>query len=245
MIPLSTAILIAIGHTLLGPDHYLPFIVIGRARRWSLLRTSLLTIFCGIGHVGSSIVLGYLGAVAGFALERVTGWESARGAIAGWSLLVFGVGYLAWGLRYAAKGKRHSHFHLHDDGSMHTHHHAHVSVLKPQPIHAHGHMKPEADNETLTWKQLTPWVLFIIFVLGPCEPLIPLFFVEAVRGNWGEMVSIVIGYSAGTILTMLTVVTFSWFGLRKLSFGLMERYSHALAGAALSLAGFGMVALGL
>ena len=40
-------------HTLLGPDHYLPFIVMGRARRWSLWKTGWITVACGIGHIGS------------------------------------------------------------------------------------------------------------------------------------------------------------------------------------------------
>ena len=34
-----TAATIGFVHTITGPDHYLPFIVIGRARRWSLART--------------------------------------------------------------------------------------------------------------------------------------------------------------------------------------------------------------
>ena len=34
-----TAATIGFVHTVTGPDHYLPFIVIGRARRWSLGRT--------------------------------------------------------------------------------------------------------------------------------------------------------------------------------------------------------------
>jgi len=53
-------------HTLLGPDHYLPFIVMGKARRWSLWKTAWITIVCGIGHIGSSVSLGMVGiALAG------------------------------------------------------------------------------------------------------------------------------------------------------------------------------------
>jgi hypothetical protein len=34
MVLLVTALSVGFMHTLLGPDHYVPFIVIGRARRW-------------------------------------------------------------------------------------------------------------------------------------------------------------------------------------------------------------------
>ena len=50
------------GHTLMGPDHYVPFIVMSRARKWWMLKTVWITILCGLGHVGSSIVLGLAGA---------------------------------------------------------------------------------------------------------------------------------------------------------------------------------------
>ncbi len=54
----GTAASIGLLHTLLGPDHYLPFIVMSRARRWTMTRTALITLACGIGHVLSSVLLG-------------------------------------------------------------------------------------------------------------------------------------------------------------------------------------------
>ena len=42
---------VAFLHTLLGPDHYLPFIVLARARSWSKTRTLVVTTICGLGHV--------------------------------------------------------------------------------------------------------------------------------------------------------------------------------------------------
>ena len=36
---LSTAAILGIVHTILGPDHYVPFVAMGRARGWSLGRT--------------------------------------------------------------------------------------------------------------------------------------------------------------------------------------------------------------
>ena len=35
----GTAATLGLVHTVIGPDHYLPFIVIGRARNWKLRKT--------------------------------------------------------------------------------------------------------------------------------------------------------------------------------------------------------------
>jgi nickel/cobalt transporter (NicO) family protein len=39
----GTAASLGLVHTVIGPDHYLPFIVIGRARRWTLRKTLLVS----------------------------------------------------------------------------------------------------------------------------------------------------------------------------------------------------------
>jgi hypothetical protein len=44
-------------HTVLGPDHYIPFIMMGRAGKWSLRKTCRVTILCGIGHVAGLTLL--------------------------------------------------------------------------------------------------------------------------------------------------------------------------------------------
>ena len=55
-----TAATIGFIHTLAGPDHYLPFVMMARARQWSQRKTLWITLLCGIGHVLSSVVLGPL-----------------------------------------------------------------------------------------------------------------------------------------------------------------------------------------
>ena len=63
----TTALSIGFIHTLIGPDHYLPFIMIGRARNWSVAKTMRITIYCGIGHVIGSAALGVVGIGFGIA----------------------------------------------------------------------------------------------------------------------------------------------------------------------------------
>lgn len=240
MITLTTAIFLGFFHTLIGPDHYLPFIVIGRARNWSLTKTIFLTTACGLGHVLSSVFLGYLGALAGLSLEKVMHWETTRGDWAGWSLFLFGVGYLIWGIWKAFSKREHTHYHLHETGEFHSHPHTHTKI-NVSSIHSHSH---PVSNSAKSWNELSPWILMIIFVLGPCEPLIPLFFAEAVAGQWSHLLIVSLGYGIATIATMILIVAISWYGLHQLKFGKLEKFTHVFAGSALSIAGAGMVFLG-
>ncbi|MDQ1332320.1 MAG: hypothetical protein QG576_354, partial [Bacteroidota bacterium] len=43
-----TAISIGFIHTILGPDHYLPFIVLSEAKKWNLRKTMFITFLCGL-----------------------------------------------------------------------------------------------------------------------------------------------------------------------------------------------------
>jgi len=220
-----TAASIGVGHTLLGPDHYLPFVVLARARGWSRPFTVLVTTLCGIGHVGSSVVLGMVGIALGIAVARVEGIESARGDIAAWLLTAFGLVYMVWGLRRAARHRTHSHVHAHADGETHVHLHDHEQAhLHP---HDHGRETPS----------LTPWVLFTIFVFGPCEPLIPILMYPAAADSAFGVALVAGVFGAATILTMLAIVLLLSFGLSRIPTRGLERYSHALAGLAIFLCG--------
>jgi sulfite exporter TauE/SafE len=213
-----TAASIGLVHTLLGPDHYLPFVVLARARSWSRGTTAMVTVLCGIGHVASSVVLGTIGIAMGIAVSRLELFESARGDIAAWLLTAFGLVYMVWGLRRAVRGRTHSHVHAHRGGEVHIHDHDHHRA------HLHPH-----DQRT-TARTLTPWVLFTIFVFGPCEPLIPILMYPAAAQSTVGVVLVATVFGAVTILTMVTVVLLLSFGLENLPTRRLERYSHALAG---------------
>lgn len=101
-----SAFTIGIVHAL-APDHWLPFVMLGRAHKWSHLRLTLSTVLAGLGHVTSSLLIGGLGVLLGMAAERVNMWESTRGNIASLLLIGFGLAYMVWGLKNY--GKKHSH----------------------------------------------------------------------------------------------------------------------------------------
>jgi nickel/cobalt exporter len=227
-----TAASIAFFHTILGPDHYLPFIMMARAGRWSSTKTAVVTVLCGIGHVGSSVLLGFLGILLGAQLSKLEAFESARGEIAAWLLIVFGLVYFVWGVRRAVLNRPHMHSHSHLGGEVHEHSHDHHAE------HAHAHVEKSSPN-------YTPWILFVIFVLGPCEPLIPLLMYPAAKHDMGSVVLVGTVFSVVTIATMLATVMLTLAGVKMVRLGRFERYSHALAGAIIMLSGLGIHFLGL
>ena len=92
----GTAAGIGFIHTILGPDHYVPFIVMSKARGWSGRKTAIVTSLCGLGHVVSSILLGIVGLFLGIVVFKLESIESFRGDLAGWLLMTFGFVYLLW-----------------------------------------------------------------------------------------------------------------------------------------------------
>lgn len=228
---LVTAASIAFLHTILGPDHYVPFIVMSKSGKWSKFKTILVTALCGVGHVGSSVVLGLIGIAAGIAVSKLVSIESLRGNIAGWLLIAFGFIYFIWGLKKAYKNKPHTHIHVHADGTYHEHEHAHE--------HEHMHVHESAK------KSLTPWILFTVFVLGPCEPLIPLLMYPAATHSTTGLLLVALVFGIITIITMVTIVVISIWGIDLLPTAKLERFMHALAGATICVSGLAITFLGL
>jgi nickel/cobalt transporter (NicO) family protein len=224
-----TAASIGFLHTLFGPDHYLPFIMMSKARNWKMRKTMLITFLCGLGHVGSSIVLGIIGISVGIAISKIEMFESFRGNLAAWAFIVFGFVYLVWGIRQAIRNKPHTHLHIHEDGSKHEHIHSHYQK------HSHVHEK----------KNITPWILFTIFVLGPCEPLIPILMYPSAKNSISGLLFITLIFAVVTITTMMTVVYIASLGYKFVPMKKMERYSHAIAGFIIMFSGLGIQFLGL
>ena len=221
----SLAAFLGLVHTLAGPDHYVPFIAMSRAGRWTLARTLIVTALCGVGHVAGSILIGGLGIGLGVAAGRLEWLERFRGGLAGWLLLGFGLAYAAWGLRRAFRNRPHTHWHTHADGTVHTHEHVHVG--------GHTHVHPDAAQA----RSLTPWVLFTLFVFGPCEPLIPMLMIPAAQlSAWGVAL-VATTFGAVTIATMIGAVFLGRVCATRIRVPGLERFSHAVAGLAMAVCG--------
>jgi nickel/cobalt transporter (NicO) family protein len=227
----ATAISIGFLHTLLGPDHYLPFIVLSQAKKWDLKKTMVITFLCGIGHVFSSVVLGLLGIAVGISVSKLVSIESFRGNIAAWLFIAFGLIYMIISIRNLYKKKKHTHSHFHLDAGIHFHEHDH------QMEHAHIHEEDAIKT--------TPWILFLIFVFGPCEPLIPILMYPAAQNNITGAVIVSILFSIVTIGTMMSIVFAFKMGMNKINLKPIEKYSHLIAGSMIFVSGLAIQFLGL
>jgi len=219
-------------HTVLGPDHYLPFVMMSWARKWSVGKTGLITALCGLGHVASSVVLGLVGVSLGLAVRKLEFVESFRGNLAAWLLIAFGLAYLVWGLRRAYRKQPHMHSHVHTRDAAHAHTHSHFQ----EHVHVHN------DKSALS---VTPWVLFIIFVFGPCEPLIPILMYPAAQNSLFDLAVVACVFGVVTIATMLAAVILCRQGVNFLPLASVQRFTHAIAGATICLCGLAIVFLGL
>ncbi len=229
---LATAASLGVVHTALGPDHYLPFIALSKSRNWSMFKTAWVTALCGSGHVGSSILIGGIGIAAGIGISKIELIESGRGDLAAWLFVIFGALYMAWGIWRGIKNKPHVHLHIHKNGKLHKHQHVHES----EHDHIHKTEKPV---------KMTPWVLFMIFVLGPCEPLVFTLMYPASQMKTGSIILIASVFSIVTLMTMLTIVLLFTYGVKKLPMKGLDRYTHAVAGAIVMLSGLAILYLGL
>jgi nickel/cobalt transporter (NicO) family protein len=218
---LFSALSVGVIHTLLGPDHYLPFIVLAKTRSWSITKTITITTLCGIAHVLSAVVLGVAAISIGMTLSKLNFIESFRGEIAAWLLIGFGFAYLLWGVRTAIKNKKYIHSHANTNERT--------------------YIQPQEKS-----KKLVPWMLFIIFVLGPCEPLIPFIMLPAVEASVLNVFLVTLVFGLGTLTTMLFMVLVSAYGAKKLlNFPLLERYGNAMAGSIICGCGLAIKFLGL
>ena len=204
---ISTAALIAFIHTIIGPDHYLIFVALGKARDWSTLKTLKYTTICGVGHILSSVIIGFIGIFFGIELVKLVNLEESRGLLSEWTLLFFGLIYFVWGLR---------------------------------KIRIHKNKKNISNKNSYINSQkkgfnITPWTLFIVFVLGPCEALIPLFMYPAIEADMMLVFQVAFVFGIVTLVTMLLSVFLLMKGLNIFKFNSFEKYSHVIAGASIML----------
>ncbi|MBT3478315.1 MAG: hypothetical protein HOA15_03675 [Candidatus Marinimicrobia bacterium] len=207
---LSSSALVAFIHTLFGPDHYLPFVALSQANRWTKKKTMFITAFCGFGHTLSSMFIAGIGIGAGIGLTQFEWIKSVRGDIAAWFLIGFGLLYTLWGLREV--------------------------YFNPKPHH---------HSVGTTVSKNSIWALFIFFVLGPCEPLIPLLMASTFQHSYVGLFAVSLVFTLVTISTMMGFVYLGITGLGYVQIRKFEPYTHAFAGSIILSSGLGIQFLGL
>ncbi len=227
---MSTAVFIAVSHTLIGIDHYVPFVVLSKVNAWSMKKTMMIVVVCGIGHVFSSVILGLVGIGLSQSLASLINIESVRGTMATWFMIGFGLVYTVWALTQVYRNKPHIHW---VNGEKITHDHHNLENGK-----THIQANPKAKSNAI-------WGLFILFVLGPCEPLIPLLMYPAATENTTAFIGVTMIFSICTIITMTLATLVCIKGIKHINIAGLEKYSHALAGLAITICGVMILTLGI
>jgi len=131
---LLVAAVAAVGvlHTIV-PDHWVPITLIARQRGWSRAETARAALQAGIGHVGTTLILGLAVWIAGVAFATTFG--HIVDTVASIALVGFGCWIAFAGLRDMRKG---GHGHSHGHGHGHGHSHA-TGALDGQGHHGHDH----------------------------------------------------------------------------------------------------------
>ena len=105
----------------------------------------------------------------------------------------------------------------------------------------HAGTAPAGASPRSVW---APWGLFLVFLFGPCEPLIPLLIYPAATLSPLAVGAVAMAFAAATVGTMVAMVLILRAGVGLVRTPRLERYGHALAG--LAVAGCGLlVAAGL
>jgi nickel/cobalt transporter (NicO) family protein len=217
----SVAVGTALLHTLI-PDHWLPFVLIGNARRWSVAETLVVSGFAALVHVGLSIALGF--AALGLGLERASSVL----------LLGFGALYAAWALRKGA--------HFHPGGNR-----VHLEGQASTPCAGHegpghpGHLHYHADEPLIAGRgSAGAFWLALIVGANPCVLILPLILETAGRGT-AALVAVCLAYAVPTAVLMTGLSVLGVAGGRRVRLPLAAR--HMEVGSGLLIAALGLVLL--
>ena len=228
-----TAAATAAFHTLI-PDHWLPFVLIGRARGWSARTTAGIAGLSAAVHTALSIALGVAALYAGEAVARAVGERLERAS--GVLLLVFGATYAIWAWR---KGG-----HFHPGGRLlHAPDEAHTCDGREGPAsteHLHYHadgawIRGEAGKGALS--------LALVVGLNPCVLVLPLIVATADRGA-GTMTLVTTAYAVTTIALMVGLSVVGVTGFRRVPIPAAARHMETASGVLIAIVGVVFLAIG-
>jgi len=221
----ATGFTVAFFHAAI-PTHWLPFVLVARARHWGRSRTLGVAALAGLGHVTLTSLIGLAIAWFGFRLESTfTRWFSW---IAGAVLLFVGLTFFVRQWRgggvchHRIQGSRHRP--NRECGHEHEHGGSHLDAeLKDSALVADG----GGDRAAIGG-------LFAMLTFSPCEGFLPIYL-SGVRFGWIGFFILSGILAAGTLLGMLLFTSLSMAGLDRFGMRSIERYEAGLLGTVFTL----------
>lgn len=215
----ATGFTVAFFHAAI-PTHWLPFVLVARARSWSRGKAMLVAIFAGLGHIGLTTLLGLGIAWFGFQLDEKLG--RAFPWIAGGALIAIGFYYLWRQLR--GEGLCH---HPVPGG----HHHASEECGREKDD---SHWEHELKDSELGSQRRGDWAaiggLFLMLTLSPCEGFLPVYL-SAVRYGWHGFLVLSVILAVATLAGMMLVTWLAFVGLERFKLKQFEQWESGLLGA--------------
>ncbi len=225
----ATGFSVAFFHAAL-PTHWLPFVLVARARGWRERKTMGVAPAAGLGHVALTSMLGLVVAWLGFALDEHFGevfkW------VAGGLLLVVGGYFAVRQLRGAGV------MHHHLPGS---HHHASETCGREE---TESHLEHELRESPVVSEKTGDWAaisgLLVMLTLSPCEAFLPVYL-SGVEFGWRGFFVLSGILAAGTLggMTLFTWLTLR--GLERFDLKRIERYESGLLALVFSVLGLLML----
>ncbi len=209
------------------PNHWLPFVLAGRAQKWPLGKTLSIVVLAGGGHVSITTLLGILIVGMGLALsDYIETWAEP---LASGILILFGLYYIVQYFR----GIGHSHLHI--PGFGHDHHeHSHGH-------HDHSHHDHDHPAKKETGKRFSPDTvavtsLIALLTFSPCEGFLPIYF-TALPYGWMAFAILSIVLAIGTLAGMMIFTGLTFAGMQHLELPWLERSENLILGGVLVFLG--------
>ena len=215
----ATGFTVAFFHAAI-PTHWLPFVLVARARGWGRAKTMMVTAFAGLGHVGLTTLLGL--AIAGFGFQLNERLGGTFPWIAGGVLVAIGLYFFLRQVR--GEGVCH---HAVPGG----HHHA-SEACGHEP--GGSHLEHELAESELVSTRRGDWTaisgLFLMLTLSPCEGFLPIYL-SGVQFGWRGffVLSAILAVAALAAMTLFTWLALA--GWERVNVKAFERFESGLLGA--------------
>ena len=214
------------------PTHWLPFVLVARARSWSRTKTLAVSAAAGLGHVALTTLLGLPIFLAGLAADEHLGELFPR--IAGGVLLAVGIWYF-W------RQYRGGVLHHHTPGG------AHRPSERCGQEDGQTHFETELQDTRLVSGPSGDWAaiggLLAMLTLSPCEAFLPVYL-RAVEFGWTGFAVLSGILMAGTFAGMLLFTWLTLLGFERLPLRRLERHEALLLGCIFTTLGLMMPFLG-
>ena len=213
------------------PTHWLPFVLVSRARGWGLAKTLAVTSLAGLGHVALTSALGLAIAWFGFRLEEKM---DSFSWVAGGLLILFAAFYF-W-RQWTGRGI----LHHHPPGS---HHHADEHCGHESD---HSHWQEEMKDSELVSKRAGEWSaisgLFVMLTLSPCEGFLPVYL-SGVQFGWRGFAVLSAILAIATLAGMTLFTWLALLGFERFRLKTFERYEAGLLGTLFAILGVLVIAI--